>query len=261
MLQFEKSDLKMLLTLWRMTLRDKYLGSRVGGLWAILNPLLLLTVYTVVFGFIYQTRGSAGQSSLEFALWLVAGMGPWMATSEGLVSAAHSIVSGSSMIKNLSFKPELLTLAHMLTCLVTLTVTICFVLVLKCVFDAGVSLQVLLLAPLILIHLLLMAGVSWTFAAANVFFRDFGHMLPNALQIFLFATPIFYPLNAMPVVVQPFARLNPAFVLVESYRAVLLDGKIPSVLDWAMLYSFALIVFFGGLIFFRRFRVYFESFI
>ena len=101
---FDRRDAKMGLGLFRMMLRDRFLGSALGLVWAVANPLLMLGIFTFVFGFVFHSRLPGASTSMSFVLWLISGYAPWLAISEGLSNSALSVAGNSSIIKNLAFK-------------------------------------------------------------------------------------------------------------------------------------------------------------
>ena len=93
---YNRRDLRMFVGFFRMLLRDKVLGSSLGMIWAVANPLLMLGIFTFVFGFVFKSRLPGAESSLGFVIWLVSGYGPWLAISEGL-NACTAAVVGNAM--------------------------------------------------------------------------------------------------------------------------------------------------------------------
>ena len=75
---FDRADLGFMLNLWRMNLSDRYLGSALGGAWAILNPLLMFALFTFVFGFVFKARLPGADSTMAYSIWLICGYGPWL---------------------------------------------------------------------------------------------------------------------------------------------------------------------------------------
>src|SRR5690348_8527060 len=91
-------DLKQAWTLFRLQLNDKYLGSRLGTLWAIVNPLLLVLVFIFVFGRIFKVAVPEAESPLSYAIWLIGGYGPWIAMSEAMIASSISIVANGGLV-------------------------------------------------------------------------------------------------------------------------------------------------------------------
>mgnify|MGYP000908890106 CR=1 FL=1 len=130
LLGFNKSDAILALNLAKMNIRDRYLGSALGLLWAILNPLLLLGMYTFIFGFIFKAKLPGSETTFAYAIWLISGMVPYLAVSEALTATAGSVVGGAGMVKNVIFKSETLPYAATLTSAVPFAVGMFFLVLL-----------------------------------------------------------------------------------------------------------------------------------
>jgi lipopolysaccharide transport system permease protein len=256
---FDRRDLGMLLSLSRMSLGDRFLGSGLGLIWAVLSPLLLMAIFCFVFTFVFPGRLPGREGALPFVIWLISGYGPWLALSEGLNSASSSVVGGAGLVKNIAFKSELLPLSATLLGLVPLAVSLVVIIVLQVAGGEQLALTMALLPVVILLQTVLMAGLGMFLAALNVFVRDTALVLPNLLTLLLFASPIFYPLSAYPEAVRHVLALNPFYVLAECYRAPILEGRAPQL--WMMTYLalFASACFVGGLWWFRRLKSFFDT--
>lgn len=258
-LGLNREDARFAFNLWRINLADRYLGSALGGAWAILNPLLMFALFTFVFGFVFQARLPGADSTMAFAIWLICGYGPWLAKTEALTAASNSIVGNAGLVKNMSFKTELLPIAATLLGLIPLGVSIAFLLVLQFFSGSGWEPSLIWLPLIVMVQFLFLSAFGVLFAAITTFVRDFGIVLPNLLMIALFATPIFYPLEAVPAAVQGLMSLNPVYVLVDAYRASLLGGQDVPVFALAILAvaSFGLLAL--SLTLFRRVKGYFSA--
>src|ERR1041385_7129565 len=123
MLGFNKNDLRLIFNLFKINLKSKYTASILGGVWAILNPVIMLSIFTFIFGFIYKSKLPGASTTLTYSIWLISGYGPWLATSEALSSSATAVVSGTGLVKNMAFKAEVLPVATILTSVVPLCVS------------------------------------------------------------------------------------------------------------------------------------------
>jgi homopolymeric O-antigen transport system permease protein len=256
---FERRDMRLLWNFAKMNVRDKYLGSALGSAWAVANPLLLLTVFTFVFGFVYRVRLPGAETTLSYAIWLISGYGPWLATTESVMGATMSLVAASALIKNMAFKAEVLPIAAALTGILPLTVCSCLLVVLLFVDGNALSWHALFLVMVATLQFTFIAALGMFLSMVTVFIRDLGIALPNFLTIVLFATPIFYPIERLPFLLQWMSRLNPFYIISESYRQALVYHHVPGI--WGLVYLFALVVLLGGsgLTTFRRFKSYLEA--
>lgn len=256
---FDRSDLRFMLNLWRMNLTDRYLGSALGGAWAILNPLLMFALFTFVFGFVFKARLPGADSTMAYSIWLICGYGPWLANTEALTAASNSIISNSGLVKNMSFKTEVLPIASTMLGLVPLAVSIVFLLGLQLLAGDVWQWSLVWLPFVVLVQFIFLSAFGVIIAAITTFVRDFGIVLPNLLMIVLFATPIFYPVEAVPSIVRSLMALNPIYIIASAYRAVFLGGQdIPLLPLLALAFiSSGLLVFALGV--FRRVKGYFPA--
>jgi lipopolysaccharide transport system permease protein len=256
---FDRRDLGMLLNLFRMSLIDRFLGSALGLLWAILGPLMLMGIFCFVFTFVFPGRLPGRVGSLPYLIWLISGYGPWLALSDGLSSATSSVVGNAGIVKNIAFKSELLPMVGSLLGLVPLVVSFALILVLQILSGELPSIAWLSLPFVIVLQFVFVSGLGLFLGALNVFVRDTALVLPSLLTLILFASPIFYPLSAYPVWAQKVLVFNPFYVMAEGYREPILNGSLPPL--WMAVYFAAVsgVVFVGGLWWFRRLKSFFDT--
>ncbi|MGI9451104.1 MAG: ABC transporter permease [Geminicoccaceae bacterium] len=255
---FGRRDLIMLKNLFFMSLADRFLGSKLGIVWAVISPLILMSVFVFVFSFVFPGRLPGRDGSLPFVIWLISGYGPWLALSEGLNTAASSVVASSGIVKNIAFKSELLPVVGGLFGLVPLSVAIAILIPLR-ILEGGSPGAALLFLPIAaLILLLFISGAGLFLSSINVFVRDVSLALPNILLLFLFTSPIFYPITAYPEAIQAVLRFNPFYVLAECFRAPIIHGTLPPL--WMIAYIVALssALCLAGLWWFRRLKAFFD---
>ncbi|MEQ8426912.1 MAG: ABC transporter permease [Gammaproteobacteria bacterium] len=259
MLNYTRADTILAFNLWRNSIYDKYLGSALGLFWAIGNPLIMFALYAFVFGFVLQVRLPGSEKTLDFVVWLISGFGPWLATVEAIMAATTSITSASGMVKNMAFKTELLPISASFVGLITLAVSLFFLLIMMALNGQYPSFYLIYLPVVALVHFMLILSVSIWLSAINVFMRDLSIVLPNILMVALFMTPILYPIEAMPGPIQEISLLNPIFIIVEAYRDCLLNKSNPDFLGLIYVFLLSTIIFFIGLRVFNRVKGYFES--
>jgi lipopolysaccharide transport system permease protein len=257
------------LTVWRnrslirvMVRRDilgRYRGSFAGSFWTVINPLLLMATYFVVFGVImYDPK--AYSSRTEWTLIFLAGMLPWLAFSETAGRAPNVILEHRNFVKKLVFAVETLPVNLVISGLVTE----CFAVLLYSAFLLALRhtlpVTVLWLPLLIIPQVLFTAGVSWFLAGLGAFVRDLGQIIGFVLTIWFFMTPICYPEKQM-LARAPQLTKNPMYVLVRGYRSIFLENHAP---DFGPLWKFSLlavVVFVLGYAWFYKLRKSFADMI
>jgi lipopolysaccharide transport system permease protein len=216
--------------LFRRDFQAKYKGSLLGVLWSLLNPLVLLAVYLVVFGLLLNKNGNVP----HYPLYLLAGLACWIFFSVSLQSAARSMIDSSALITKVRFPRQLVAFSMVATQAVTFAVMIGILLVLALAFVPGAWRTVWVALPLAVLFLGFTAGVSLLLACLNVLFRDVEHVLTAALLPWFFLTPIIWPLST----VEHHHKLldvlrwgNPVAPPIFAVRAALWSGHLPRLAD------------------------------
>ena len=246
----------LIVSLTKREIVGRYKGSALGIFWSLLTPLLMLTVFTAVFGDIFQARwgNSENAGRLDFAAALFTGLLIYNFFSECLSKAPLIVLSQPNYVKKVVFPLEILAVVTVNAALFHLLVA--YVILLALVFFSAWPLgSTALLAPLVFLpFFLLVQGLCWLLAALGVYLRDVTQLIAPALTALLFLSPIFYPLSSVPPRLSWLLMLNPITFIVEQMRAVLLHGQVP---DWQGLGVYLLIgvaTAWLGLAFFQKTR-------
>ncbi len=230
------------------TVRARYQQSLLGGIWAILQPVALVIVFTVIF-----TRFlSVDTGGIPYVVFSYTAMVPWTLFSTSVNDMLDSLVINMNLVSKIYFPREILPFAAQLARLLDFSIAGVMLLVLIVIYRVPVSPTGVLFLPLIfVIQLLLGVGLGLMGAALNVFYRDIRHMFGLGLQLWLYATPIIYPVNMVPERFRLFYYLNPMVSVIESYRSILLRGGLP-VPELVSAGLISLAVFIIGYWFFKR---------
>lgn len=256
---FDKHDLRTIANFFRMFLRDRFTGSSLGSVWAVANPLMMLGIYTFVFAFVFKSRLPGSESTLSYAIWLIAGFGPWLAMSEGMTTAATSIYGNAGLVKNVAFKTECLPIAAVLVGLVPLGVSIVFLSVLMVIDGHAPTWHAIGVIPGVLLMFGFITALGLGLAAIVTFFRDVGVALPNMLMVILFSTPILYPPEATHPLIAQVSAWNPFFIIAQWIRQPLIDHSFPPIEGLLWVLFLTLVIGRFTLAGFRRVKGYMHS--
>ena len=256
---FDARDRQMFGTLIAMIVRDRFLGSQLGRLWAVLSPAVMLSIFSFVFTVVFPQRLAGSESSITFLIWLISGYGPWLSVSEGLSAGAGSVVGSAGIIKNIAFKSELLPMAAAVLGVIPLVVSFVVLFVLIRLNKTPLNIYWFFIPFVILIQFIFVSGIALFLSSITVFVRDTLMIIPSVLTMILFLSPVFFPIESLPEVGRRISQFNPIFVLADSYRQPIIHGLPPDLLQLAYLAAIAALVFFAGLRFFRRLKPYFAS--
>lgn len=221
---------ELLMNFIRRDISQKYTGSLLGIYWSVINPLITLLVYIVVFGVFLKVRLPGDTDIWDFALYFAAGFIPWIAFQDTVTRASRSIVDNKNYIKKVPFPSEIFPVYINLSEFINLVIGLVIYLVLFLILKGIPTIYILLLPLAMVLQLLLTLSLSLILSGGTVYFRDIPQMLGAIFMIWFWATPIAYTLNMIPLNMQWIVAINPAFYMIEIYRDALFYGKIPELL-------------------------------
>lgn len=226
--------------LTRREITGRYRGSLFGSLWSLITPLLMLAVYTLVFGVVLATRWPGGHDEGigMIALRLLAGTLLHGLLAESLSRAPVLVISQPNYVNKVVFPLEVLGWVNLLSSLFHMTIALALLLVVNGFWGSGFAITQLSIPLVVLPYTVLMLGLTWLFAAFGVYVRDLAQLVGPLIMMTMFLGPIFFPRSAMPVALQPWLALNPITIPIEQLRAVVFEGHWP---DWAGLLEYSLI--------------------
>ncbi|HEX3558973.1 MAG TPA: ABC transporter permease [Pyrinomonadaceae bacterium] len=238
----------LLYTLSVHRIKVRYKQSLLGVSWAILQPLSLMLIYTVIFSFIarVQTEG------VPYAVFSYVALLPWTYFSTSLTNATNGLVSHQELVTKVYFPREILPLSYVVAALFDFAIASTVLAGLMIYYRIGLTWNALYALPVILILTLFVTAVALFLSATQVRFRDIGVAMPLLLQLWMFASPVVYPLSAVPAGLRGFYVLNPMVGVIENFRRVILQGVPP---DFHTLGLSALIAVFllpAAYIYFKR---------
>jgi len=231
-------------------IRARYVGSFLGIFWSIIHPLTQLLIYYFIFSVVLKVKLGPEFEGTNFAIWLVAGLLPWMFFAEVLTRSPGAVLEQSSLITKTVFPSEILSLTLLIAAMINHLIGVVLLIGVLLMFGYGITVKILLILPILLMTGLLALGISWMLSALNVFLKDIGQIIGVFVNIWFFLTPIIYPRYLIPENWQGVYGLNPMLYSVEGYRVGLLgtaDINIQGLLYLLLLGLLALAL--GGLVF------------
>jgi lipopolysaccharide transport system permease protein len=244
--------------LYELVVRDlklRYRGSILGVFWTLLNPLLFMLVYTLVFSVYLHSTIRA------FPLFLLAGMIPWMWISGAIMPATTAVLDGRAYVGKTLMPTELLVLVPVLSNGVNFLITIALTIPVAVFLQVNVGWALLFLPILTLVELCMLLGFSFLAATANVFYRDLQQLVGYVVMALFFLTPIFYARTSVPPAFQFIVTFNPIAALIFGFQDVLYYGRPPSWRDLLFAAAFSVIALIVALGYFNRNREAFGEYV
>ena len=234
---------EVLLNLVMRDLEVKYKGSVIGIFWSLLNPIMMLLIYTVVFRYVI------GMNVKNFPIFFMCGFLPWIFLSNSVTMSAPSVVNNPNLVRKVYMPRAIIPLSAVMACLVEFVMTLVILLAALPLFGHAPGLKAFLLPLIVVLQAVFVAGLALLFSASTVHFRDVKHLLDVLLIVWFWLTPIVYPLSKVESLDLPYPLLsslvaglinyNPMSVFVSAYRAILLQNTLPTTATVAMMLIYA----------------------
>jgi lipopolysaccharide transport system permease protein len=213
-----------------MTWRDfisRYRGSFGGLFWSIIQPLVMMVVYTTVFSLFLKIKFSTDASPFTFSVYLLCGLLPWNAFSEGMSLSKDIIRLNVNLVKRVVFPLEILPINAALTASIQQMIGFFLLVPLAWVVSQNLYWTLLFVPVILALQLLWAIGMNWIVASLTVYLPDMGQFISLVLGIWFFLTPVFYPEDVVPPEASILFQLNPMARLVKLYRRAFMTGGSP----------------------------------
>ena len=233
--------------IWR-DIKVRYKQTAIGVTWVVLQPLIAMLLFTVIFGYMVKVPSDG----VWYPVFVLSALLPWIYFSQSISRSGESVVANGRLVGKIYFPRVLLPLAMIMTPLVDFALSM--VLLFGLIMYAGIPLtwKVSTLPAFILLAMLTALGLSLFTSAMNVKYRDIGHAIPFVVQIWMYASPIVYPVSLVPEQWRWLYGLNPIVGVTEGFRWALLGRAAPDPVVMVESVVVLLVVLIAGMVYFRR---------
>lgn len=220
----------LLFQLTQKEIKARYKQSILGYAWVIFNPFAQLVVYSFVFSVVFRFP----TGDIPYSIFLFAGLLPWIFTQTSISGGTESLITNASLLKKVQFPREVIPYSFVFAKIVDfLFSSIVFILFLY-FYKVSLAWSALLVPVIFLVQLLLTLSITLFLSAANLFYRDIQYLTNHLLMLWMYMTPIVYPLSMVPEKYVWLYKLNPMVGIVEAYRSALFGYPIEwTILGWA----------------------------
>ena len=267
-MRFIKSFFQFILDLWhnryllwdltKKDLKQRYLGSYLGILWAFIQP----TITVFIFWFVFQVGfKSMPVDNFPFILWLICGMFPWFFFSEAWSSATNSIVANSFLVKKVVFRVSLLPIIQIMSALLVNLFFIAVLFIMFALYGYMPNIYNLQVVYYLFALICLTFGLSLITSSLIIFLKDIGQLVGMMLQFGFWGTPIFWSLKILPEQYQWILKINPMYYIVEGYRNSFIYHEWFWHLGWTNLSFWLITICIGlfGVFIFKKLRPHFAD--
>lgn len=238
---------ELLIALTIREIKVRYKQTTLGVVWAILQPFSLMLIFSLVFGYFL----GAESEGIPYPIFYYSALLPWTFFSTSVSFGSLGIINNSALITKVYFPRETLPLASIGAAVLDLLIASFIFILMMIFYKTPITIQLLNIIPIMIIMVIFTTSVVLFSSALVVLWRDLKFVIPLVVQIWMFATPIIYPLNKVPDSLKTIYMLNPMAVIVENFRLVTLFAKPPIVSNLFTAIFVSIILFFISYKFFK----------
>lgn len=236
----------MLKTLVKQDINGRYKGSFFGFLWTLLNPLLMLCVYSVVFQFVFR-------SNIEhYSIYLFICLMPWNAFANTIAVGTTCVSNNASILKKVYFPREILPLAVVISNTIQYFFSAVIIFIALLVSGVGISWTALFLPVIVLAQAIFSLGLIMVLSAGNVYIRDVQYIMNPVMMIWMYACPILYSISMVPERFLKIYRLNPMTLIMEQYQNILYNKQMPDLSSLGVVYLVSIVMLIIGYLTFSK---------
>lgn len=244
----------------RRDIADRYKGQPLGLIWAFVHPLLLMGIYIVLFGVIFQMRtGGAIQTTGNYTIYLLSGMIPWLGMQTAMSAGSVSVIANGSFVKQVIFPSEVFPVKVVFS---TLFIEAIY-LFCDIIFTISVLKRVpwiyALLPVALLLQIMLLIGINYITSSINVYWKDIKDFVQVFCTLGIYVLPILYLPEAVPAVLRPILYINPFSHYIWLFQDILNYGSVQHWYAWIVCPVLSLAAFYGGYAVFEKLKVSFGS--
>jgi len=226
----------------------RYKQTIIGGAWAIIQPLLTMVIFTIIFGRLAKIPSDG----MPYPVFTYTALLPWMLFAQALTRSGGSLVSNANLITKVYFPRLLVPLSAALAPIVDFIVSFLILLGMLAWYGIPPTLGILALPFFLALTLVTAISVNLWLAPINVKYRDVAHTLPFLSQIWMYVSPVVYPLNMIPEKWQFLYSINPMVGVIEGFRWALLGKQSPNFMAMAISVIVVMALFLGGILYFKK---------
>ena len=239
---------------WR-ELKIRYKQAAIGVGWAVLQPVIAVLIFTAIFGYFARIPSDG----VPYAVFAFTAILPWTYFSEAFRRGGTGLVDDADLIRKIYFPRLIIPLAMVAAPLVDFLLTFMVLLVLLAWYGIVPTNNILFLPFFLLVAMLLALAVALWLGPVNVRFRDVKHTLPFLIQIWMYASPVVYPLSMVPERWKLLYSLNPMVGVIEGFRWALLGKATPNFLAMGVSLFLIMLVLLGGIVYFKKMERFFAD--
>ena len=231
-----------------MRLKMRYRHSILGWFWGLCQPIVLVALYSLIF----SRFSGLDTGPIPYSLFVFAGLIPWAFCSTSISTAAAGMLTSRSLMASTYFPREIVPISYVAASLIDLAIALCVLLLMMAYLSIPIPITIILAIPIVGVLAIMAIAICLFISSIQVRIRDVNVALPLILQVLVFTAPIVYPASAIPAQLQAVYWLNPFAILIQTFRDLVVAGKVASPRDLLYCAVMAVVCFVGCYILFKK---------
>lgn len=252
--------------IWKLSKNDfrkRYAGSYLGAVWAMVQPVVTVVMYYIVFDLIFDSRSqlAAGGIEIPYVLFLTAGLVPWFYFTEALTNGTNALIEYNYLVKKVVFKISILPIIKVIAATFIHVFFVCVLLIISSIYGYYPTIYTIQLIYYSFCMFVFVLALSYSTCAMMVFFKDIGQIINILLQIGMWATPILWDINGISKTMQVIVKINPLVYIVNGYRSSICERTwfFEDFYSTMYFWIFTVVIFGIGALVFKRLKVHFAD--
>lgn len=254
---FQNHNFQLFVQFSKRELLVRYKQTFIGFGWAVLQPLVMMVIFTIIFG----KFAKIPSDGIPYPIFYYTALLPWTLLASGINYGVSSLISNVSLVTKVYFPREIIPLSSIFVATVDYVVASTILVGLMLWYKITVSIWFFMIIPLFGLQLLLMVAIVLILSVWNIRYRDVRHGLPFILQVWMYASPVVYPLTIVPEKWKLFYSMNPMVGIIDGYRSLILRRETLDFINLLPAFTFVLLGLPLGYIYFKRAERYFADII
>lgn len=248
---------ELLLNITLRSIKARYKQSILGVFWAVLKPLSMMVVFTVIF----SKFAKIPSNGIPYPIFSYSALLPWTFFSTSLNFAIPSLESNTSIVTKIYFPREIFPIASILAAFIDFIIAAVIFLAMLFFYKITLTANAFYVILILFIQIIFMIGIALFASAINVYYRDIKYALPLLIQIWMYVSPIIYPVSMVPENYRSLYMLNPMAPIIEGYRKVLLHGSAPDFYYLGIAAVISMVLFVSSYYYFKKVEMTFADII
>lgn len=236
-------------------IKARYKQSIIGYAWIIINPLSQMLVYTFVFSIIFRFTP---ESNVPYSVFIIPGLLSWIHFQTSITTSSLVLVDNADLLRKVYFPREVFIYSVIIAKSVDLLLASLILFLLLFLYHVNLTFNILLIIPFFILQFILTAGISFITSSLNLFYRDIQYVISLILLIWMYLTPILYPINLVPQEYLWLYKINPMVGIIRGYRSAVFNQPLDTIsICWSILLS--IIIFILGFMLFKKWEKIFAD--